>query len=73
MYQGLSFCLSKGAGGGKGGSFADTWALWGVEIGVRARCMSPSVKFASSAMSTSQYHATTAPPQHAHLGPMAPP
>ena len=31
----------------------DTWALGGVEIGVRAKCMSPSVGFASSAMSTS--------------------
>ena len=31
----------------------DTWALGGVEIGVRARCMSPSVRFASSAVSTS--------------------
>ena len=28
----------------------DTWALGGVEIGVRARCMSPSVRFASSAI-----------------------
>ena len=31
----------------------DTWALGGVEIGVRARCMSPSVRFASSAVSAS--------------------
>ena len=31
----------------------DTWALGGVEIGVRARCISPSVRSASSAMSTS--------------------
>ena len=38
---------------------------------MRAGCMAPSVRFASSAMSASQYHTTTASPQHAHLGPMA--
>jgi hypothetical protein len=38
---------------------------------MRAGSMSPSVRFASSEMSTSQYHTTTTSPHHVHLGPMA--
>ena len=48
----------------------DTWALGGVEIGVRARCMSPSVKFASSPQC--RHGSTTPPPPHLNTRTSAP-